>query len=114
MINENEKQLSQKTCRPCDGVGKPLGAAEAVQFLNGLAGWEFADRRKALFREYTFQNFMAAVKFINQVAELAESQGHHPDLHLTGYKHLRIELSTHAIGGLSENDFILAAKINEL
>jgi 4a-hydroxytetrahydrobiopterin dehydratase len=57
---------------------------------------------------------MAAVKFINSVAEIAEKEDHHPDVHLTGYRNLKIDLSTHALGGLSENDFILAAKINEL
>jgi 4a-hydroxytetrahydrobiopterin dehydratase len=61
-----------------------------------------------------FRNFKAAVEFLNGVAELAERENHHPDLHLVGYRNLSIELTTHAIGGLSENDFILAAKIDEL
>ena len=65
-------------------------------------------------REFITKNFMAAVTFINKVAQVAEAENHHPDVHLTSYRKLRIELSTHAIGGLSENDFILAAKINEL
>ena len=60
------------------------------------------------------KDFMAAIALINSIAEIAEKEDHHPDLHLTGYRNLRIELSTHSIGGLCENDFILAAKINEL
>jgi len=60
------------------------------------------------------KDFMAAVKFIGCIAEIAESENHHPDIHLTGYRKLKVVLSTHAINGLSQNDFILAAKINEL
>ena len=60
------------------------------------------------------KDFLAAIKFFNAVAEIAESDDHHPDLHLTGYRNVAIELSTHAIGGLSENDFILAAKIDQV
>ena len=60
------------------------------------------------------KNFTAAVRLINKIAEIAESENHHPDIHLTGYRKLRIELTTHALGGLTENDFIVAAKINVL
>ena len=60
------------------------------------------------------KHFLEAIRLINEIAEVAESEQHHPDLHLTGYRNVRIELTTHAIGGLSENDFIVAAKIDEL
>jgi len=63
-------------------------------------------------REYVMKNFLAAVDLIGKIAQIAETEDHHPDLHLTGYNCLRVELRTHAIGGLSENDFIVAAKIN--
>ena len=65
-------------------------------------------------RKITCKHFVEAMKLVNQVADVAEAEQHHPDLHLTGYRHLRIDLTTHAIGGLSENDFIVAAKIDEL
>ena len=65
-------------------------------------------------KDWTVKNFMAGIKFFNECAELAETDGHHPDLHIEGYRNVSVELWTHAIGGLSENDFILAAKIDEL
>jgi 4a-hydroxytetrahydrobiopterin dehydratase len=65
-------------------------------------------------RAWTVRNFMAGIEFFTKVAALAEEEGHHPDLHLEGYRQVAIELWTHAIGGLSENDFILAAKINQI
>ena len=69
---------------------------------------------KQIHQDYMMKNFMSAVKFINSIAAIAESENHHPDLHLVGYRKLRVELSTHALGGLTENDFIVAAKINTL
>ena len=64
--------------------------------------------------QFLCKNFVEVMGVVNQIAELAESDGHHPDLHITGYRQLKIDLTTHAIGGLSENDFILAAKIDQL
>lgn len=108
------QELRSKTCRPCEGGVPAVERAEAERMLADLAGWERADDGKSIHRHWTVRDFMAGIEFLRQVADLAEREGHHPDLHLTGYRNLRIELSTHAIGGLSENDFILAAKINEL
>ena len=68
---------------------------------------------KSIEREFSTKNFTAAVDFINKIAVIAEGEDHHPDVHLTGYRKLKIILSTHALGGLTENDFIVAAKINE-
>ena len=112
MMTNNE--LTQKKCVPCEGIGKPLEAKRAAEFLSQVSGWQIAPDGKAIYREYITKNFVAAVEFINKIAEVAEAENHHPDLHLTGYRKLRIDLSTHALGGLSENDFIVAAKINEL
>ncbi len=106
--------LIQKKCQPCEGMGKPLTAAEAKEYLQQISGWNLNSDGKLISKELNMKNFMAAVRFINKVAEIAESEDHHPDVHLTGYRKLRIELSTHAVGGLSENDFILAAKIDEI
>ncbi len=106
--------FSEKKCRPCEGTEKPLSVEESEEYLKKTEGWGLADNGTLLFREYTMKNFVSAVGLINKIAGIAEEENHHPDLHLTGYKHLRVELTTHAIGGLSENDFIVAAKINQV
>jgi len=106
--------LTQKKCEPCEGKGDPFNKQQAENTLTNTPGWQIEESGKGIFKECTMKNFMAAVEFITKIAEIAESENHHPDIHLTGYKNLRIDLSTHAIGGLSENDFIVAAKINEL
>ena len=106
--------LSQKRCLPCEGMTKPLAKNEVEVHLKNLPSWKVQEDGRGIFREYKIKNFMTAVKFINQIAEIAEAENHHPDLHLTGYRNLRIDLSTHAIGGLSENDFIVAAKIDQI
>ena len=105
--------LTREKCRPCEGIGKPLAAARIKEYLRQTPGWTVASDEKSICREYAMENFMAAIRAINRVAEIAEAQGHHPDVHLTGYRKLRIVLTTHALGGLSRNDFIVAAKIND-
>ncbi len=106
--------LTSKKCQPCEGSGQPLTKDKAKEYLSQVPGWELDPTGKMISRTYKTRNFMEAVRFTQKVAEIAENENHHPDIHLTGYRNLRIELSTHAIGGLSENDFILAAKINTL
>jgi 4a-hydroxytetrahydrobiopterin dehydratase len=88
--------------------------AQAQEWLSQLDGWRLTHGGDRIRKDWKMQDFLAAMEFLNQVAELAESEGHHPDLHLEGYRQVWIELTTHAIGGLSENDFILAAKIDQL
>lgn len=106
--------LSRKKCKPCEGGVDPCLLPETMKQLKELPGWELAADGKSIARLFVMKNFLAAVAFIQRIAEVAEAEDHHPDLHLTGYRKLKIELSTHAIGGLSENDFILAAKIEKL
>ncbi len=106
--------LTTKRCLPCEKLGAPLSAKEIQKYLDNLPDWKLEEDGKTIFRKYVMKNFLAAIKFIHLIAAIAENENHHPDIHLTGYRQLKIELSTHAIGGLSENDFILAAKINEL
>lgn len=105
--------LINQKCIPCEVGGSPL-AAEAVQrYLSELkTGWAGLENKK-IQREFKFKNFKEAMVFVNRVAELAEAEGHHPDMHIF-YNAVRIELWTHAVNGLSENDFILAAKIDAL
>lgn len=107
-------QLVAKKCEPCEGKMKPFTKEQAAEYLEQVPGWKTADDTRSISREYVMKNFMAAVRFTEKIAEVAEQENHHPDLHLTGYRNLSIVLSTHAIGGLSENDFILAAKIDQL
>lgn len=108
------EQLTRKKCAPCEGGVPPLSAKEAQELASNVEGWAISADGKVIRREWTAKNFVAAMEFLNTVAELAEEDGHHPDLHLVGYRNVAIELTTHAIGGLSENDFILAAKINQV
>ncbi len=104
----------KKKCVPCEGGVAMLSRAEALSYLKDLKSWRLSANGKSIRSEYLMKNFMTAIDFINRVAKFAEKEGHHPDIHLTGYRKLLIELSTHAIGGLSENDFILASKINKI
>ena len=103
-----------KQCKPCEGGVGLLSREEALRSLRALPGWRLSADEKAIYTDYVMKDFRAAVALIDRMARLAEKEGHHPDIHLTGYRNLRVELSTHAIGGLSENDFILAAKIDKL
>ncbi len=105
--------LTQRKCKPCDKETRSLPASAAQVLLQDLPGWALIEG-KLIRKLVTCKNFLDAVSLIQRIAPLAEAEDHHPDLHLTGYKRLTIELSTHAIGGLSENDFILAAKIDQL
>ncbi len=114
MCQITTEELVAKKCQPCEGGVPPIPEDEVKRLLEGLPGWELTDDGQRIRREWVVQDFMAAIAFFNRVAELAEAEGHHPDLHLVGYRKAVIELWTHAIGGLSENDFITAAKINQL
>ena len=105
--------LTQRKCKPCEGGAEPLPSPAAEQLLRDLKGWELIGGQ-AIRKVVTCKNFLDAVGLIQRIAPIAEAEDHHPDLHLTKYKRLTIELSTHAIGGLSENDFILAARIDQL
>lgn len=108
------RQWLRKKCLPCEGGVPPLKSTEIVRYLRGLRDWRLSADGKFIFAEYRMRDFAAALRLINRCAVIAEKEGHHPDIHLTGYRHLRIELTTHALGGLSENDFILAAKIEQI
>ena len=91
-----------------------MTAIEAEAQLAKLVGWTITHQGERIRKEWVVKNFLAAMRFFEKVAEVSESEGHHPDLHLVGYRNVAIEIWTHAIGGLSENDFILAAKLDEL
>lgn len=106
--------LTQKHCVPCEGGTAPLKEDEIQTFLPQTPGWTSINNSMAIERQFRFKNFKEALEFVNIVGELAESEGHHPDINLHNWNTVTLTLSTHAIGGLSENDFILAAKVNEI
>lgn len=105
--------LATKRCEPCAAGTAPLAGEELQRLLGQLAGWSLTGAAGAggqrLEKEYRFKDFRQALAFVNRVGEVAEAEGHHPDLEL-GWGRVKIVLWTHSIGGLSENDFIVAAK----
>jgi 4a-hydroxytetrahydrobiopterin dehydratase len=106
--------LTRKKCVPCEGGIPALSQEESEKLIEDVPGWELVEEGKKIRRRWTAKNFLAGIEFFQKVAALAEDEGHHPDLHLTGYRNVAIEITTHAVGGLTENDFILASKINEI
>jgi 4a-hydroxytetrahydrobiopterin dehydratase len=104
-------ELAARKCRPCEGGVAPLGTAEVRALLAQLEGWNVESGR--LVKQYTFRNYHETVAFVNALAWISHREDHHPDL-LVGYSRCRVEYVTHAIGGLSENDFICAAKCDAL
>ena len=91
----------------------PFLKSKAEDMLKEIKGWSLSADAKKISKEFTFKNFLEAMHFANTVAQVAEAEGHHPDLHI-GWGKVVVETSTHSIGGLSENDFILAAKIEQV
>ncbi len=108
------KELTRKHCRACEGGVPSLSADEVRQHLQAVPLWRLDGEGKRIRREYRVKDFAAALDFFGRVGRVAESEDHHPDLHLTGYRNVALELYTHAVDGLTENDFILAAKIDEI
>jgi len=109
----SKNDLLKKKCVPCEGGVDPIDRAGAQKYLMQVPGWNLSEDAKKISKEYKFQDFIGAINFVNNVAEIAESENHHPDIKIN-YNKVLLELSTHAIGGLSENDFILAAKIDAM
>ena len=105
--------LTQKKCVPCEGFETPFNKVEAEVLLRQVPDWTLSDDGKSISRSFTFKDFAGAMALANSIAALAEAEGHHPDLHVAWGK-LTVSTWTHAINGLSENDFIMAAKINRL
>jgi 4a-hydroxytetrahydrobiopterin dehydratase len=110
----NTTNLAQKHCVPCEGGVKALTSDEIAGLRSAVPAWTVTADGKRLRREWRVRDFLTAMDFFQRIAQIAEREDHHPDLHLVGYRNVTIELWTHAVGGLTENDFILAAKIDEL
>ncbi len=111
---QTSQQLSAKKCEPCEGGVAACPLEVSQQQLKNLDQWKLTPDNQRIVKTWTMKNFVQALNFFNAVGEVAEAEAHHPDLHLESYRNVRIEIWTHAIGGLSENDFILAAKIDQI
>ncbi|HZU35337.1 MAG TPA: 4a-hydroxytetrahydrobiopterin dehydratase [Gemmataceae bacterium] len=107
-------ELLKKHCVPCEGGVPPLSTEQVRDALRTLPGWQLSADGKRIRREWRVKDFDTALRFFQEVGQIADKEDHHPDLHLTSYRNVCIELWTHAIGGLSENDLILAAKIDQV
>lgn len=106
--------LIRKKCVPCEGGIPALTAEQSRLLLSQVPGWMLTEDGKRLRRSWRVQDFATALTFFSNVGAIAEAEDHHPDLHLVGYRNVTIEIWTHAVGGLTENDFILAAKVNQV
>ena len=105
--------LTDQRCVPCEGDAQPMKPEEYTPHLQNVPGWNVQEEKK-IEKGFKFKDFKEALSFVDKVGALAELEGHHPDVFLHGWNKVLITLSTHAIKGLSLNDFIMAAKINQL
>jgi len=108
--------LSNKKCIPCKGDIPPFDKSEIHKYLKKIDGWDVKsnkDQSYYLFKEFTFENFKFSQNFVNKVGDIAEKENHHPDISF-GWGYCKIKIFTHAIKGLAESDFILAAKIDKI
>ena len=108
--------LLNKKCVPCEGGVSPFDISEIHKYQKKVDGWNIVSNEKNVFfleKKFTFKNFVESQNFVNKVGEISEKEGHHPDITF-GWGYVKINITTHAIEGLSENDFILAAKIDKI
>ncbi len=108
--------LLKKKCAPCEGGVLPFDVSEIHKYQKKIDGWNVSEEKNEIFflkKKFTFKNFLDSQKFVNNVGKISEEEGHHPDITF-GWGYAEIKITTHAIKGLSENDFILAAKIDQI
>ena len=108
--------LLEKKCVPCEGGVKAFDISEIHKYQKKVDGWEIIQNDKKVYfleKKFEFKNFLESQKFVNEVGKVSEEEGHHPDI-IFGWGYAKINITTHAINGLSENDFILAAKIDKI
>ena len=110
-MDEKLCDLTSRHCKPCEGGTPPLPASEVEKYLADLPQWEH--QHGVIAKRFEFKNYCQTMAFVNAVAWIAQGQGHHPDLEVS-YRSCRVSYTTHAIGGLSENDFICAARVEAL
>jgi len=109
----SRSDLITRHCKPCEGGVDPLDRSESERLCAELTGWQLDAAAAEIARAFRFRNFHETMEFVNALAWVAHREDHHPDLEV-GYSRVNVRYTTHAIGGLSENDFICAAKIDEL
>jgi 4a-hydroxytetrahydrobiopterin dehydratase len=107
------ENLANKKCVPCEEGGKALSKDEAEKLLHEIKGWTLSANHKNISKNLHFKDFKSALGFVNEVGDVAEFEGHHPDMNIHNWNQVTITLSTHAVKGLSKNDFIMAAKIDK-
>ncbi|MBB70895.1 MAG: 4a-hydroxytetrahydrobiopterin dehydratase [Legionellales bacterium] len=107
------EQLTQKRCLPCEGGVPALDMDAATRMLEQVEEWDLKESGKEIVRSFHFKNYYETMAFVNAIAWMAHNENHHPDIELS-YNHALVRYSTHAIGGLSENDFICAAKVDKI
>lgn len=107
-------ELAKKRCVSCEDGAVALTPEQVRSLLPSVSQWKLTSDGKRIRREWRVRDFMTALDFFQRIAQIAQDEDHHPDLHLVGYRNVSIEIWTHAVGGLTENDFILAAKIDQL
>ncbi|MBP7006666.1 MAG: 4a-hydroxytetrahydrobiopterin dehydratase [Candidatus Pacebacteria bacterium] len=108
------EDLTKKKCIPCEvGSIEPMERSMAESYMSMTPLWVLNEKADAISKDYKFKDFVEAMAFVNKVADVAESEGHHPDIQIS-YNKVHIDLTTHAIKGLSENDFIVASKIDKI
>ena len=108
--------LTQKKCAPCEGGVIPFDISEIHKYQKKVDGWDITEDKDKIFflyKKFKFEDFLKSQNFVNEVGKISEEEGHHPDISF-GWGYAEIKITTHAIKGLSENDFILAAKIDKL
>ena len=109
-------ELSSKKCKSCEGDLIPFDISEIHKYQKKVDGWDITENKERIFfleKKFNFKNFLESQKFVNDVGKISEEEGHHPDITF-GWGYAEIKITTHAIKGLSENDFILAAKIEKI
>jgi 4a-hydroxytetrahydrobiopterin dehydratase len=107
-------ELAARKCGPCSGKTAALPTQKARELLDLVPAWKLSPDGKRIARSWRVREFLTALDFFRRIADVAEAEDHHPDLHLTEYRNVTVELWTHAAGGLTDNDFIMAAKIDKL
>ncbi len=106
--------LTQKKCAPCEGGVDPMTREDFEPYLDQVSQWDIVENDKKIERNFQFKDFPQALEFVNKVGDIAEDEGHHPDIFIHSWNNVKISLWTHAIGGLSINDFIVATKVDKV
>ena len=107
--------LSDKKCIPChDKSIRPLSSEKVSELLTEVRGWSIVPGGQKIEKEWIVKDFVTAVRFLNEITDVAEEEGHHPDILIENFNHVKVMFYTHNVGGLTENDFIMAAKVDKL